>query len=88
MNIRFYVVFHLRQKLLNITHTKEMRIKADHIIIIKIVIAFKIATTYIKHLLYIRCVLLYFTLYFTSFTYFTYFTSLLYFFRYFTQTSE
>lgn len=61
MNIRFYVVFHLRQKFLNITHTKEMRIKADHIIIIKIVIAFKIATTYIKHLLYIRCVLRYFT---------------------------
>lgn len=60
-NIRLYIAFHLRLVAVNITHKTEMRIKADNLIITEIAVAFIIAMTYIKHLLYIRCVLWYLT---------------------------
>lgn len=46
MNRRLYMVFHRREAVLNITHTKETRIKADHMIIRKTVVAYVIATIY------------------------------------------
>lgn len=62
LNIRLSTGFYLKHAVLNITHTEAMRIKADHLIIIKTVaVAFIIATKYPEHLLYIRCVMQCFT---------------------------
>lgn len=36
MNLRLYKVFHVKDTILNITHTEAMRIKTDHGIITKI----------------------------------------------------